>query len=272
MVMFQTISDDLRQSCVVAGNEIRKFVSAKRFWLYMALVALIVGLMTAIPYVIGDGISGPSGEIFAEYINYVSLLAVIGVTMFASNTIVSEFEERTALVIFTRPIRRSSIFVGKLIACYGLVASVMVVYYLISVLIAFVCGGDLVRSFLPSLAMTLLFTFAATGIGMLISSVFRKGGSAAVMTFMVIILLIPVITSVMAASGYDIWFMLDNAMSSITTSIPEYVESRNSMAEAMGMPMLGVDPADCLRSGTVMFAWGLFPLLMSYFLFSKREF
>ncbi len=272
-------ADDIRQSGVVAMNEIRKFMSARKFRLYIGLVVLIVALITVLPYIVGDGLSGSSGSVFSSYIGYASFLVMLGATLFASYTIVSEFEERTALILFTRPIRRSSIFIGKLVACYVLVAAVMMVYYAAALLVSLAVGGTLVTSFLPSIAMCLLFVFAASGVAMLVSSLFKKGGTAAVITFIVILLLLPVISAVLSTAGIDTWFMLDSAMGSITTSIPEYVEQSNQaltdLGEALGItisPDMLVQAADCLRSGAVMLAWGLVTLVLSFLAFARREF
>lgn len=276
--MMTAIPNDIMQTVTVARNEITKFLRSRKLAVYLSLVVLIVVLMTALPYALGDGLSGSAGGVFSDYIGYASLLVLLGATLFASYTIVSEFEERTALILFTRPIRKSSIFLGKFLACYVLVAAVVVIYYLVSLAIAFAVSGHMVTSFPPSLAMSLLYVFATTGVAMFISSFMKKGGTSAVLTFITILLLIAVVSAVMSSSGIDTWFMLDSASQSIVTSIPEYVESANGMMTEIGMSM-GVDvsgmmvqAADCVRSGAAMFAWGVVTLVLSYLVFSRREF
>lgn len=276
--MMAQIPNDIMQTVTVARNEITKFLRSRKLAVYLALVVLIIVLMTALPYVLGDGLSGSAGEVFSDYIGYASLLVLLGATLFASYAIVSEFEERTALILFTRPIRKSSVFLGKFLACYVLVAAVIVVYYLVSLVIAFAVSGGLVTSFAPSLAMSLMYVFATTGVAMFISSFMKKGGTSAVLTFITILLLITVVSAVMSSSGIDTWFMLDNASQSIVTSIPEYVESANGVmvdiGTSVGVDVSGmmVQAADCVRSGAAMFAWGVVTLLLSYLVFSRREF
>ena len=181
---------DFMQTVTVAGNEMLKFFRSRKFLMFGALVVALLALTTLLPYAIGSGISGSAGDVFSNYIGYSSFIVLLGATLFASYTIVSEFEERTALVLFTRPIRRSTIFLGKFAACFVLTAAVMVVYYLVAVAVAFAVTGDLVTSFLPSLAMCLAYVFATTGVAMLISSVMSRGGASAVMTFITILLLV----------------------------------------------------------------------------------
>ena len=214
--MMTVTPDDLTQTYMVAKNEVIKFLRSRKFMLYGLLVVAIVALMTLLPYALGDGLSGSGGDIFSGYVGYASLLVLLGATLFASYSIVSEFEERTALILFTRPLRKSTIFLGKFAACFALTGVIMVMYYAVSLVIAFAVSGELVTSFSPSLAMCLLYVFATTGVAMLISSVMKKGGTSAVMTFVTILLLIGVVSTVMSASGIDTWFMLDSAASSIS--------------------------------------------------------
>lgn len=260
-------------------NEVRKFVRARKFVLYLALVVLIVALGTALPYLVGDGLQGSAGDIFSSFVSFAYLLVLLGATLFASYTIVSEFEERTALILFTRPIRKISVFLGKFAACFVLETVVMVAFYLVSAVIAWAATGDLVTSFLPSLGMCIAFVFASTGVGMLISSVFRKGGTSAVVTFIAILLVVPVISAALSAAGIDTWFMLDSASNSIATSIPEYVASSNqAMADLAGSLGIELDPgmltvaADCVKSGLTMVAWGVAALVLSFLAFDRREF
>lgn len=277
-MMTSETPSDLVQTWTVARNEVTKFLRSRKLMLYIALVGLIVVLMTFLPYIIGDGIQGSAGDVFSSYIGYAQLLVLLGATLFASYTIVSEFEERTALILFTRPLRKTSVFLGKFLACFALEAAIVVVYYLLAAVIALAVSGSLVSSFLPSLAMCLAYVFATTGIAMLVSSVMRKGGTSAVVTFVTILLILPVISMVVSTAGFDTWFMLDGAAGSITTSIPEYVQSSNelllTLGQELGIDMSGslVQPADCLQSGAVMMVWGVVTLVLSYLVFSRREF
>ena len=51
-------------------------------------------------------------------------------------------------------------------------------------------------------------------------------------------------------------------------------EMMGDIGSGLGVSMEGalVEPADCLRSGAVMLAWGAATLMLSYLAFSRREF
>ena len=95
---------------------------------------------------------------------------------------------------------------------------------------------------------------------------------------MTLLLLIPVVSAVMSASGIDTWYMLNDASTAITNSIPEYVSETNQAMVDLG-GILGVDtsgmmvePADCVKSGGSMLGWGVVTLLLSCIAFVRREF
>lgn len=271
-------TDDFRQMIVVMRNEINKFMSSKKFMVYIALVVLALALFTFLPYIVGDGLSGSAGDVFSSYMSFTSLMVILASTLFASYTIVSEFEERTALILFTRPIKKTTIFAGKFAACFVLEAVVIVAYYLIAMLVAFAVSGDIVSSILPSLAMALAYVFACSGIAMMISAFVKKGGTSAVVTFISILLILPIISVAMSGSGIDTWFMLDTASNSIMTSIPEYVTNYNQglieMGEILGIDTSGmtIEAANTVQSGLVMIAWGLASAFIAWMRFIRREF
>lgn len=271
-------TDDLRQTVIVLKNEMIKTMRAKKAMLYIVLVIAVLALQTFLPYIIGDGLEGNAGSIFGGYISFVSLIIMLSATLFGSYAIVSEFEERTALIMFTRPIRKSAIFFGKFLSCYLIGAVVTVFYYLVSVLVAYAVTGDMVSSFGASLGVSLSYLFACTGVAMVISSFFKKGGTCAVMTFITILLFISLISGIINTAGMDAWFMMDRASMAITNSIPEYVENLNAMMESIGNS-LGIDMsdmmtevADAFKDGCVLVGWGIVTTILSFIMFLRKEF
>jgi len=103
------ISTYLKQSYVVMKNEIVKFTRGKKMLLFTALIFLVLILLTAVPYLLGDGLTDNATELAASYSSFVALIVLLFATLFASTSLVSEFEERTALILFTRPVKKSSI-------------------------------------------------------------------------------------------------------------------------------------------------------------------
>jgi len=273
--------DDFRQIYVVAKNEITKFVRGKRFTLYVALILIIFALITVLPYLVGNDLGSTPGEVISRYVDSISFLVLLAATLFASITIVSEFEERTALILFTRPIKKTSIFIGKIIGCIVLETTMIVAFYAAMAVVVFVVGGSISAELMISLGMALLFVFAASSVAVLISSVMKKGSTCTILTFVLLLMIIPVITFTLGAAGIDTWFMLNTASESMATSIPEYVEINNAGLEeyadifeqlGMNMERFILHAPDLLKTSATMIAWGVGALILGWIAFIRREF
>lgn len=272
--------DDFRQSYVVAKNEIRKFVVGKRFALYVLLIVLVFALITFMPFLVGGNLGHTAGDVISKYVPYVFLLIILAATLFASVTIVSEFEERTALVLFTRPIKKTSIFLGKIIGCIILEATMIIAFYIGIAVVTFLVAGTVPTSLLTSLGVALLYTVAASGVAIFISSIMKKGSTAAIMTFVFLLLILTIISGVLS-TVIDPWFMLDQAEGSIAKCIPEYVANANkgiqNIIDALGMDIAilkgyVVVAADMTKTVITMVGWSVASMLLAWATFIKREF
>lgn len=252
-VRVSDFGDDVRQSFVVMKNEIRKFMRGRKMLIFTALVALILVAITAVVIYSEHGLGDDGKELSSLYLGFSLMIVLIAATLFTSTSIVSEFEERTALILFTKPIRKWSIYLGKFLASIVVVVGFTVVYYLIVAALCAVPGLD--DSLWQSLAAAVCYGVAASGVALLISSFMKKSSTASIMTFMTLLLLISVITLVLAIGGVDdAWFMLDNAQGAVT-----------GVLSSDGYGHLG-------RECGVMLAWGAATIVAGYFLFKRRQF
>ncbi|MCL2147859.1 MAG: ABC transporter permease [Methanomassiliicoccaceae archaeon] len=250
--------DDFRQSYVVAKNEIRKFIRGKRFTVYVALTALVFGLMTFLPYIVGGDLRDIPGGLLTLYTAWVYLLALLAATLFASIVIVSEFEERTALVLFTRPIKKTSIFVGKLLGCLILETAMIATYYAGTAAVLLIIEGSVSIDLLISLGMALLYLLAASGIAVFFSSILKKGSTSSIVTFFTLFLFIRIISVIlMIFSDTDPWFMIDQASNAIIA--PDMLSYLDMMQ-------------DTVRAALTMVAWGAVSIVSAWLVFIRREF
>jgi len=272
--------DDFRQSYVVAKNEIRKFVRGKRFTIYAVLTTVVFALITFLPYLFGGDLGDTPGEVIANYVSIVDLLIILAATLFASVAIVSEFEERTALILFTRPIKKTSIFVGKVVGCIVLETVMIVLFYLGMAVASLAVAGSVSADLFVSLGVAFLFVVAVSGVAIFISSVMKKGSTTAILTFVLLLLILPIISSVISGStSVEPWFMLDQASNAIQTSIPEYIDLVNGMLEHAA-EMMGVSPEDLgvitapdmAKTIITMLGWSIVSLSLAWVAFIRREF
>lgn len=305
-------SSDFRQLYTVAKNETIKSVRGKRFLVSLAIIVLVYALITLIPIMLGQNVvdKGYGGWI-SSYLDYVTTFIALIAALIGAVAIVSEYEERTALILFTRPVKKTTIFVGKFISAYIVCVLMMMLYYLLVAITGLYYFNTVSTNFFESLAMCLIYVFAAIGIAFVFSGIFKRSAISIIATILTLIIVIPVIA--MMITG-DKSFMLNVAGGSTITCIPEYVANYNSSindvslyfdkvinnltellktktpgtAEYQSIYQSIVDTStiksivmrflppisspDLLRDAIVMFGWGFVSLVAAWLLFLRKQF
>jgi len=226
------MASDILQIAVVAKNEVIKCVRGRKFLISLAIIVLVFLLVTGLQFILGTWDSVKDiGMLVDVYIDSLPMVIVLVVALLSSIAIVSEFEERTALILFTRPIRRTSIFMGKLVACTLIEAMIILAYYIMVIIVGLIKVGGIPLDFLTSFAFAVLYAFAASGIAFIISSFFKKGSVCTVVSILLLIVIFPIVSAMMTSDGGDNWYMMDQAGDTIYTCIPEYVDHYNETLE-----------------------------------------
>ncbi len=250
------LSDDLRQAFVVMKNEVTKYARGRKLLIFAALTALVLAVVTAALVIWGDGLGDSSANLGYLYVMIMSILVLIAVTLFASTALVSEFEERTALILFTKPIRKWTIFLGKFAASLLVTVGFVVIYYLIVIALSLIGPGYVDGAIFTSLGLAVCYTFGCAGIGFLISSVMKKASTSSILTFFTLALLLDMLLAVVVIAAH-----IDN---------PWYV-----ITYASGDILNVLNPSEVVhvaRSAAVMAVWGFATAAIAYLLFRKRDF
>ena len=259
------IKDITKKSIVVAKNEMTKYLRGKKILVIAGIMILALVGLTGVGIIVGDEILNDTKVFTSIYMVFASFIMGLIAVLFASTAIVSEFEERTALITFTKPIRRSSIFLGKFIATSLLGILFVIIYFVAVALLSFIVTGEILPELLTSMGLALLYMMGFTGVALLLSSVTKKGIIAILLAFVIILLVLPLITMLIAAAlgGMDAvasddfssaWFMLDVAGSDIVNIFNENGDVK------------------VFTSAAVMAAWCAVTTIASYLLFRRRDF
>ena len=260
--MKEGVADDLRQSYVVMKNEMTKFFRGKRMLIFLGLAIAVFLLITVLPYLVGESLSKDPEQIILNYISFVSLLVLLAATLFASVTIVSEYEERTALILFTRPIKKSSVFLGKFSASLIIGVAFVIMYYIFVALISLIVARGIDPALAKSLLLAIMYAIGAFGVAILISSIMKKASTSTIITFVILLMILPIISMALSIS-VDVWWMLDQASNAISYILP----GNKSALDLMQIPVPSV-----FKESLVMVAWGLVSSVAAYILFKRREF
>ncbi len=256
-------ADDLRQASVIARNEVEKFLRSRKMLLFGALMALVLVLITVLPYALGDGYSG-SYQMALIFVSFATMIVELSGVLFTATSISSEYEERTALILFTRPVRKRSIYVGKLIASIAVVGLFALIYYLYLVVFSFACFGEIADGLWKSAGLTAVHVLAVTGLCMLMSAVFRKSSTASIMSIVFMMFLLSFITQLIATfSSIPTWWGFNESSSAIIYALGSF--------DMMGDPIV-YSGAELWRSLYVMAGWAVATNIAAYFVFRRREF
>lgn len=260
--------DDMRQVLVIGGNEMRKFFRGRKILLLVILAALFLTINIVLTALYSDLMFNPSPSNLAREFGIISIItlhslwvpfiSLLGAVLFASYAIVSEFEERTYLLLFTRPVKKTTIFVGKFLASYLVTLFVVLLYYGIGILHSLILGGDagvIDSSVLASIGLTMAYIFAVSGLAMLFSCISKKGSISALMTFFLVSMVPTMMTIILmlAVPGGNHWYILDKASESITLIMDATV------TVLVSQPLIA------------LFIWGIVPLIAGWIIFLKRE-
>ncbi len=256
------IWDSLRQAAVVSANEMRKFLRGKKLLLFAAMVAAVVALMTYAIAAFSDNTS--ASFVSTAFATFAYLVVIIAAALFAAPAVAGEYEDRTALILFTRPIGKMSIFLGKTAAALLVTMVFTAVYYCVSaVLSAAICGG-VTGNHWASMGLALAYCAASVGIAMLFSVVLRRSSTAVVMTIIFLTLIAGVLTNVFEIGGIeDPWYLLEYCSDDIVFAI-------DGTFDMMGAQY--VRDVDLMRSAAVMVIWGLAAWALGYLAFRKKEY
>lgn len=260
-----TFTDDLRQSYVVMKNELRKHLRGKKILIFSALMVAMIFLITVLPYLVGGGLPTDSSALISMYLGFSSILALLAATLFTSGTIVSEFEERTALILFTRPIKKWSIFLGKFAASLVLGIAFMGLFYAIVAVISAVMTGVVPSDLIVSLMLLCAYVVGASGIAMMISAIMKKSSTSAILTFVTLLMLISIVTMVLQQVNVNTWFMIDTASASVTYCL-------SGIREMLAHIGVIIPAPNVLQDFSVMVVWGIVTAVIAFFIFRKREF
>ena len=267
--MHVDIKDDLRQSIVVTKNEIKKFMAGKRILLFGILVLALELLNLIIPFILGSGFDSAT-DAAESLLGNITLFIVIAAILFTATSIVSEFEERTALMLFTKPIRKWSIFMGKLLASLIIMIGFLVILYLFSAIVCLATCGSIASGMATSFGLAICGALGTSGLAIMLSSIFKKGSTSSIMTLVFYLLILGIVGALIVQYAHiEIWWMLDQAMSNIVYAmgVPNVVSTDPFIIVYTTVPS-----SELVRSGCAMVAWGIVTAIVGFFFFNKRDF
>ena len=172
----------------------------------------------AIPPLLGSDYSDTANGFVSSNLSFITLLIIISAAMFTGDSISSEFENRTGLILFPTPQRQNSIFVGKYIASLLATWLAVMLYYFLTLLgVIQIYGFDQVSmEFGQSFLLALLYSASAVSLIYFFSSVMKRSITSTLIGFFALMMIMPIISLVLTLGDVNPWFMVTDSAGLIT--------------------------------------------------------
>ncbi|NVM53610.1 MAG: ABC transporter permease [Candidatus Helarchaeota archaeon] len=159
---------------------------------------------------LGGGFFGPLGNVW--------LVLVILAIFFGSDSMSTEFENKTGALLFPNPIKRETIVTGKYSASMLMMTIVLTVYYFITWIFTMVffgsSAGSLFVPFLWSYGICILIAAGLLATTFMLSAVFNKSMVTSIIVFFLFIIIMNIVGGIfnMAVSQgnfqFEPWFLI----------------------------------------------------------------
>ncbi len=202
---------------VVIGYEFLKHLRRKRLYVVLGLTLVAELVVLIILPLLMDGYPD-NVMVMAAMLTIGPSLATIGAVFFAGDAIAGEFEGRTGFILFTNPVRRLTLVMGKYLACCAAVILLIAFGYAIISISLLVIYGSVPIETVKSFGLCLLYGGSVLSVTFLFSSVSKGAMGATVMTLVFIMIISSVIEAVLMMADKPVWFLLSAAGDSVTTA------------------------------------------------------
>ncbi len=257
---------------VVIGYEFLKHIRRKRLYIILALaliaeLAVIIGLPALM-----DGYPD-SVMVMAAMLTVGSSMASLGAVFFAGDAIAGEFESKTGFILFTNPVRRMTLVIGKYLACFIAVALLVTFSYIVTAITLFVIYGEVPIEMAQSFGLALLFAASVLSVTFFFSSVSKGAMGATVMTLLLIMVISGIVESVLIFADKPYWFLLSAGGDSIALVYSDMELLLEGLMPQGGVGMLppGFETPDIGLTTLGMVIYLVVGLVLSIWISGRRQ-
>lgn len=201
---------------IVIGYEFLKHIRRKRLYVILGLTLIAELAVLILVPVLGDGFPD-NVMVMAALLSVGPSLAGIGAIFFAGDAIAGEFESKTGFILFTNPVKRSTLVIGKYLACYAAVALLVILGYVIVTISLLAIYGTVPIETLSSFGLCLLYAGSILSVTFFFSAISKGAMGATVITLVFIMVISAIVDSVLMMTGQPHWFMLSTNGDTIAT-------------------------------------------------------
>ncbi len=196
MTLVQT-PNQYSQIFTVCQYELLKFLRGKKILGSITIAASVSLILVVTPYLIGAEPQPTAADYLSIPLGFLPFLLVISAVFFGSNSLISEFHERTGYALFPNPVSKTSIWIGKFFAAEIVSFLVIGIYFGIIMSGAVIEYQTMPQEIFASFGFALVAMTTIMSIAFLVSSTFRGPTGAAVLVFFLFIMILPIVDQVL---------------------------------------------------------------------------
>jgi ABC-2 type transport system permease protein len=267
------LPSDIQQVITVTRFEILRYLRGWRLPGLIILTLLVAVLIGAVPIALKSNISKEPLAYASQYTSFVSILVVLSVTFFGADSLVGEFQNRTAYSIFPNPVKRDVIFAGKFMASVLCAFVVIGFYYAIIAGATMGSTGGVPSQLGQSFLLCLLYAVAGMALAFLISSFMRGTTGANIFVFFLFFMIFNIVDSVLSLGGVKPWGSLTFAggtIDNIMTS-PYPVDTVSSLPGGRGGMSFHQYYSPVAEGAVAMLGYFIACIILSMLIFRKRD-
>jgi ABC-2 type transport system permease protein len=270
------LSSDFDQMARVTKYELLNYVRSLRFIVLLAITLIIAGALTAVvayyrpATLLSSGLAF-YGVFWAAAIN--ALIALCG-ALFGGDAIAGEFQNKTGYFLFGHPIRRSSVYLGKMSAAFLASTVIIGVFAIIGLTNGWYYTGTPPIEFWESVGLALVYLLGVLGFTFLFSSLFKSGAMSIIVTLVLLLFgfaIIDELVSVFAKT--EPWFSIIYAGGIVTNvlTVP-YPPHIVTLVEMRRNPFLSPYNASIPEGITILLIYAIVGAAVGYYLFRRQDF
>lgn len=255
---------------IVTGYEFLKHIRRKRLYVILGLTLVAELAVLILVPVLGDGFPD-NVMVMAALLSVGPSLATIGAIFFAGDAIAGEFESKTGFMLFTNPVKRTTLVIGKYLACYGAVLLLVVLGYVIVTISLLAIYGTVPIETLSSFGLCLLYTGSVLSVTFFFSAISKGAMGATVITLVFVMVISAIIDSVLMMTGQPTWFLLSTNGDTIATVYGGYELFMEGLGGGGGMMPFEMETPSIGLSVLSMVGYLAVGFLLSLWISKRRQ-
>ena len=196
------LPSDLQQIVTVTRYDIFKHLRSRRLIGLLIIEIVLMVLLLLVPPLVGNPYpKDPAQFVSSITSTFTTILIVIAVTMFAADAISTEYQNRTGYLLFPNPVKKEVIYLGKFLSTFLIAVLAVTIWYWIPILAGLAVTGSISTLAIESYGLALLYAIAASSLGYLISSIMKGSIGAIVLTFFLLLMILPISDALVGTLG-----------------------------------------------------------------------